>query len=101
MVHCHLPSPDFHRLDWQPYGLRAKQAKEEQVAVPEKMFSFFIPFALFEHYLDPLGAPTGQVSRGNFFKCADESSHPEWASWSPVDRLDFHRPHCFGTIRFA
>jgi len=22
MVHCHLPSPDFHRLDWQPYGLR-------------------------------------------------------------------------------
>ncbi len=24
MVHRHLPSPDFHRLDWQPYGLRAK-----------------------------------------------------------------------------
>ena len=22
MVHCHLPSPDSHRLDWQPYGLR-------------------------------------------------------------------------------
>src|SRR6267154_1239210 len=22
-----LPSPDFHRLDWQPYGLRAKIAK--------------------------------------------------------------------------
>ena len=22
MVHRHLPSPDFHRLDWQPYGLR-------------------------------------------------------------------------------
>ena len=24
MVHRHLPSPDFHRLHWQPYGLRAK-----------------------------------------------------------------------------
>jgi len=23
MVHRHLPSPDSHRLDWQPYGLRA------------------------------------------------------------------------------
>jgi hypothetical protein len=23
MVHRHLPSPDFHRLDWQHYGLRA------------------------------------------------------------------------------
>jgi hypothetical protein len=22
MVYRHLPSPDFHRLDWQPYGLR-------------------------------------------------------------------------------
>ncbi len=22
--HRHLPSPDFHRLDWQPYGLQAK-----------------------------------------------------------------------------
>ena len=27
MVHRHLPSPDLHRLDWQPYGLRAKDAK--------------------------------------------------------------------------
>jgi len=24
MAHRHLPSPDFHRLDWQPYGLQAK-----------------------------------------------------------------------------
>ena len=24
MAHRHLPSPDFHRLDWQPYGLRAE-----------------------------------------------------------------------------
>ena len=27
MVHRQLPSPDFHRLDWQPYGLQAKNAK--------------------------------------------------------------------------
>jgi hypothetical protein len=26
MVHRHLPSPDFHRLDWQPYGLRPNVA---------------------------------------------------------------------------
>ena len=30
MVHRHLPSPDFHRLDWQPYGLRAKDAEGAQ-----------------------------------------------------------------------
>src|SRR6266446_8939271 len=27
MAHRYLPLPDFHRLDWQPYGLRAKDAK--------------------------------------------------------------------------
>ncbi len=25
MVNRHLPSPDFHRLDWQPYGLRTDE----------------------------------------------------------------------------
>jgi len=63
--------------------------------------SFFIPFSLFEHYLGPLGAMAGQAWRGNFFKCADETSHPHWASWAPVDEFNFHRPNCFGTIRFA
>ena len=63
--------------------------------------SFSIPFALFEHYLGPLGAIAGQVWRGNFFKCAEDNSHPHWASWSPVDEFNFHRPSCFGTIRLA
>ena len=63
--------------------------------------SFFIPCTLFEHYLGPLGGLAGQVWRGNFFKCADESSHPHWASWSPVDEFNFHRPNCFGSMTFG
>ena len=63
--------------------------------------SFFIPVTLFEHYVGPLGALPGQVWRGNFFKCAEENSHPHWASWSPVDEFNFHRPNCFGSLRFA
>ncbi len=61
---------------------------------------FFIPFALFEHYVGPLGTMSGQGWRGNFFKCAEENSHPHWAAWSPVDEFNFHRPGCFGTIQF-
>jgi hypothetical protein len=61
---------------------------------------FFIPFALFEHCLGPLGAIAGQVWRGNFFKCAEEISHPHWAAWAPVDEFNFHRPNCFGNLRF-
>ena len=37
---------------------------------------------------------------GNFYKCADATSHPHYLSWSPIDTPtpDFHRPEFFGTI---
>ncbi len=62
---------------------------------------FFIPFALLEKYVGRLGEVAGQNWRGNFYKCAEENSHPHWAAWSPVDEFNFHRPHCFGELRFG
>lgn len=62
--------------------------------------NFFIPFAVFENYVGPLGKISGQSWRGNFFKCAEENSHPHWAAWSPVDEFNFHLPRCFGAIQF-
>jgi Carbohydrate-binding family 9 len=62
---------------------------------------FFIPFALFGGYIGPVAGKPGEVWRGNFYKCADESSHPHWGSWAPVDQFNFHRPGCFGTIRLG
>lgn len=61
---------------------------------------FKIPASLLEHYTGSLGDLGGQSWTGNFYKCADEVSHPHWASWSPVDQLNFHLPRCFGTLRF-
>jgi hypothetical protein len=61
---------------------------------------FFIPFALFEQRVGPLGTIQGQTWRGNLFKCAEENSHPHWASWLPVDEFNFHRPNCFGALSF-
>ena len=61
---------------------------------------FFIPFSVFEKFIGPVGEASGQTWRGNFFKCAEDLSHPHWASWSPVDELNFHLPHCFGEIQF-
>lgn len=39
---------------------------------------------------------------GNFYKCADETSHPHWLTWSVVDRPepDFHLPEFFGVLEF-
>jgi len=60
---------------------------------------FFVPFGLMEKYVGPLSEVAGQTWRGNFFKCAEDNSHPHWAAWSPVDELNFHLPRCFGELR--
>jgi hypothetical protein len=72
----------------------------EIVEATEWRLEFFIPFALLEKYAGAIGSVQNQEWRANFYKCADETSHPHWASWAPVDELNFHLPRCFGTIRF-
>ena len=66
----------------------------------EWSLQFRIPFDVMEHYTGKPGNPAGQTWRGNFFKCAEEVSHPHWASWSPVDEFNFHLPRCFGSLQF-
>jgi hypothetical protein len=60
-----------------------------------------IPFSLLEHYVGPLGDVKGQTWRANLFKCADQTSHPHWASWNPVTAFNFHLPDCFGELVFG
>jgi len=60
-----------------------------------------VPFSLFEPYVSAMAATTTHKWRGNFFKCGDETSHPHWASWSPIGEiLRFHQPDRFGAISF-
>ena len=62
---------------------------------------YHIPFAIFEEYVGPLGDVAGQEWRANFYKCAENNSHPHWATWSPIlGKLDFHQPQYFGAIKF-
>jgi hypothetical protein len=63
--------------------------------------NFMVPFKVLEQYVGPLGEVRGQEWRGNFYKCADDGSHPHWGSWAPVDVFNFHTPRCFGTLQFA
>lgn len=66
----------------------------------EWFLQFAIPFAVFENYLGPLGDVRGQEWRANFYKCGDETSHPHWATWAPLDQPGFHAPRCFAPIVF-
>lgn len=71
-----------------PTPLRWKLACE----IPVDVLAPFVPGGL--------GAFSGQW-RGNFFKCGDETSHPHWASWSPIGKVcRFHQPDRFGSIVF-
>jgi hypothetical protein len=74
---------------------------EPEIREPTIWFlEFHIPFALFEKHVGPLGKVGGQTWTANFYKCGDKTSHPHWASWSPVDKLNFHLPRCFGNLVF-
>ena len=62
-----------------------------------------IPLDILDDYLPPVAPGPGAIWRGNFYKCADGTSHPHWLTWAPVDapRPDFHLPRFFGTLEFA
>jgi len=65
------------------------------------LLQYSVPIALFESHVGPLAPIAGQTWRGNFYKCADKTSHPHWASWAPLDEVNFHLPRCFAPITFA
>ncbi|MEW5816663.1 MAG: carbohydrate-binding family 9-like protein [Spirochaetota bacterium] len=74
----------------------------EITAPVEWYLEYSIPFALFEYFVGGIEELDGRKLRGNFFKCGDETSHPHWASWSPIGgELNFHRPDFFGTLFFS
>jgi len=82
----------FHSLPGRTDGEITEEIRYE--------LGFFLPFSIFA---GACGAPVptaGTVWRGNVYKCGDHTSHPHWASWRPVRRLDFHDPECFGGLVF-
>ena len=62
--------------------------------------AYSLPYALIGALFGREFRPGG-VARGNFYTC-DESIHPHFGSWSPIDAPapDFHRPECFGALVF-
>ena len=61
-----------------------------------------IPVALLERYCQVIKPAPHAVWRANFYKCADNTSHPHWLTWSPVNssKPNFHLPQFFGVLKF-
>jgi hypothetical protein len=74
---------------------------DPEIAEPlEWAIEMKVPLTFFEPFIGNIGTLSGQKWRANFNKCADQSSHPTWATWNPVSELNFHRPQEFGEIVF-
>lgn len=52
--------------------------------------------------LSMINATEAQYIMGNFYKCADKTSHPHYLSWCPIksEKPNFHLPQFFGKIVF-
>jgi hypothetical protein len=61
-----------------------------------------IPLGLLERLARIERPEPGVTWRANFYKCADDASHPHWLTWSPVTnaRPSFHLPKYFGILAF-
>ena len=61
-----------------------------------------LPIEILKKYHPVSWPEPGVAWRGNFYKCADETSHPHWLTWSPVDfpTPQFHLPEFFGVLQF-
>jgi hypothetical protein len=62
-----------------------------------------LPFALVARHCPTMKTPTPGVTwRANFYKCAENNSHPHWLTWNKVEfpKPNFHMPEYFGTIEF-
>lgn len=75
---------------------------EPEIAEPVTWnVEYHIPYDIFEAYLGDLGDLPGQTWRANFYKCAENNSHPHWASWALIEKeLNFHQPEFFSEIHF-
>lgn len=75
---------------------------DPEITEPTTWFiTALIPISLMSEHLGR-EVPLRGTWRGNFYKCADLTSHPHWAAWSPVGEvLSFHQPERFGELIMA
>lgn len=61
-----------------------------------------IPFSVLTDYHHFSLPKKGTIWRANLYKCADDTSHPHWLTWAPVDhpKPNFHLPEFFGWLDF-
>ena len=68
----------------------------------EWFIEYKLPFAMLAKYSAFLKPQKGTIWRANFYKCAENNSHPHWLSWTKIKspKPDFHLIQFMGTLKF-
>ncbi len=90
------------RLDMVKIYHSLPEKVEPEITEPTTWtLEFHVPFALFEPYVGAIPPVAGTIWRANFYKCADQTSHPHWGMWNPIPgKLGFHKPEHFAPLIF-
>jgi len=98
--HIEIPQSQFSRIE-----IASSLPRTIAPEIPDPVtwtVEYRLPLAILDEYCKVTRPAPGVAWRANFYKCADETSHPHWLTWSPVDNStpNFHLPKFFGILEF-
>ncbi|MEN6386139.1 MAG: carbohydrate-binding family 9-like protein, partial [Phycisphaerales bacterium] len=96
---------EFSQEDCEKIQITASMPKivEPEITEPKTWtLKYAVPFEMLKKYANVEQPKAGVKWRANFYKCADQTSHPHWLTWAKVNKPkpDFHLPEFFGTLVF-
>lgn len=95
-----LPASEYDKVE---IGHSLPQLVDPEIETPLSWtVEYRLPLDILASYCYLTRPAPGVTWRANFCKCADNSSHPHWLTWSLLDypRPNFHLPQFFGLLEF-
>ena len=85
----------------QRWASMGREPFSERIGETAWEVALVIPYATY--FMHSITTFDSRAVPANFFKCGDHLQRPHFLSWNPVaaPSPDFHRPECFGRLRFA
>ena len=97
-------SPEYAKKIRRITSLPYNQPIPDNIECPKDGYSvvYAVPFDVISEIYNIQKPKSGDVWKGNFYKCGDETREPSWGCWNKVetDNPDFHRPEYFGELIF-
>lgn len=96
-----IPESEFQKME---IAHSLPKVVEPEIQEPVTWtLEFKLPFKIISPFYDLTLPRSGERWRANFYKIADESSHPHYLTWSEVryPKPNFHLPHYFGDLMFC